>query len=131
MVARNSRIGYVTVSGSRANSDKVNHRDVNDRKKRESAAHLVAGVSVVSEGVPRLGNTDEEHALMVKKMRLRVLWSLRSHTGDGRLDEEAKIEAALLFEILGIDEKSQAESVLRLAGPSYTKGWNSNVKTDN
>jgi len=64
-------------------------------------------------------------------MRLRVLWSLRSHTGDGRLDEEAKIEAALLFEILGIDEKSQAESVLRLAGPSYTKGWNSNVKTDN
>lgn len=134
LVAKNSRVGATAVSGTRANSvnREFNHRDhTNDRLKRESAAHAVAGVSVVSEGVPRLGNTQEEHDLVVKKMRLRVLWALRSHTHDGKLDEEDKIKAALLFEILGIDKKSQDESVLRLAGPQYTKGWNSNVKTDN
>lgn len=137
MAARNRRIGYVQVTGSRANSSdnvnkEFNHRDRDVSKlKRESAAHLVAGVKVVSEGVPRLGNTQEDHNLIVKKMRLRVLWLLRSHTGDGKLNEEAKVEAALLFEILGIDEKSQTESVLRLAGPQYTKGWNADVKTSN
>lgn len=115
---RHRKVGIVA-TGLRTTGVRVNSKESNFNRDKAKSSMLIDQVTLVSAGVPLLGNNQKEHERIVKKMRLRVAWTQGIHTPDGMvIDDKGKQIALELMEALGVDKLSQDEAIFRVVGPT-------------